>query len=145
MALQFEKTKIPTISYGTNPYTDAVKSILDGEEAITFTTTVAAVSDTVRKAFDKIKRELQQAGDQLDVTVRSHIFDNVSGRKFILPSEKGATLRLKTNAKDAKAIIQAQVDAENVEEFKVVFWVTDKIIRGSAEEDVEEDTDDTEE
>jgi hypothetical protein len=122
----FERTAIPVVTLGANPYLNIVKEIIGTDEAITFVEDVEP--GTIRKAFDKYKRELQAAGVHNDVTVRSHIYDAASGRKLILPSEKDAVLRLVGEGKET---------VEKIKAFKVVFWTTDKIVRGSAEEDVD--------
>lgn len=139
MPLTFEKTPIPVITYGVNPYYEAVKSIIKGDEALNFVHTIDRKDrvNAVRQEFDKIKRELQTAGSMNDVTVRSHIYDNAdynvetaNGPKFVLPAAKGSTLELRGSKKDP----------EKVTELRVVFWVTDKIVREGPDEE-----DDTEE
>jgi hypothetical protein len=132
--MQFERIPVPVISYGVNPYIDVIKDLAtaevsseDGdasEEAIQFFHDIAK-DDTVRKAFDRIKRELQTAGNIVGVTVRSHIYDAQSGRKFVLPSEKKAVLKLTGTGPETP---------EKVIQFRVVFWVTDKIVRDEDDE-----------
>jgi hypothetical protein len=127
--MEFERIPVPVISYGANPYLDVIKELANAEvssedadaseDAIQFFHDVAE-GDTVRKAFDRIKRDLQTAGNMVGVTVRSHIYDAASGRKFILPSEKKAVLKLTGTGKETP---------EKVTQFRVVFWVTDKIVR----------------
>jgi hypothetical protein len=127
--MEFERIPVPVISYGANPYIDVIKELAasESEEAIQFFHDIAK-DDTVRKAFDRIKRELQTAGNIVGVTVRSHIYDAASDRKFILPSEKKAVLKLTGNGPETP---------EKVIQFRVVFWVTDKIVRDG--DDADED------
>lgn len=133
MTITFETVDIPVTTYTVNPYIEAIKTqangaILKGEKALTFYWDVT--KEGVRHNYDKIKRELQAAGDPLNVTVRSHIYDADTGLKFKLPAEKGSKLVLVGSKDDPH---------KTVKRFNVVAWTTERIVRGSAEEDTEDD------
>lgn len=125
--LTFVKADVPVVSIAgpkTNPYIEAVKSLVGTEQALTFLHTVSERG--VRQDFDKIKRELQAAGSVNDTTVRTFIFDNDTGYKLVLPAEKQAKLKL--SVPDGDDI----TDLTKVTTLRVTFWTAIKIVREPA-------------
>lgn len=124
--LSFESVDVPVVSIAspkTNPYVDAVKSLVGTDKALKFTHTVT--DRGVRKDFDKIKRELQDAGSLNDATVRTYIYDADSGNRLVLPAVKQAELKFTDENADVKP--------EDVTTFRVMFWVAPtKIVRAPA-------------
>lgn len=117
--LIFTDVDIPVISNTVNPYLIKVRELAGTGKAVAF---ITPVTDRGPQAdYEKIKRDLGDAGARADVTVRSIILDADTRNRLTLPSGKDRQLKIAGDQKQS-----------TVKQLHVTFWTIEKIVQGSA-------------